>query len=850
MRKIADRYCAVVGCIVSILIFFMKWITYQGTSYTIIEFYSTVHSYGGIGNFSLQTEALANPDKSIVPAFLFLALPLAVGVIFIIRTFLVVIGKNIIVLSKVAYGISFIYILTTEMCDYAPCAALIISIFLVLADGLGSHFIMQRDEINQRARELKRQQALALAEKKRRMRFPGRYTKEFVKVVFANFRNNLKSYLLFIIAASWTVAFLYVITGAQSIIISLGEGRVEQGMNRSIGVLTSIIPMMLILSVMLLVLIISNYIKTRMRNYSIFIGLGIRKNTLWLIIAMEYSACIISSGIIGLILGNIVFPFLKSFYRNTMGVDAQITVPYGLVTLITCTAYLLITGFATLINYHLFEHVDISSAMVKSVKPDRLPSHFLILGLLIGLYYIITPFYRFSTGLWGESESLTVTLLIGCLFIVYCGGSKLLKRSLKHREHFFREFFKILPWRYRFRTNAKYWLLFFALNLFAVSVFVPRLSACLSAGSLEKLYPYDFVCLTQKNDDGFFQELEQDYNITLKTYPMVRINTALGKPYDLLQFLKISPVPIGQHIGISESVYQELKKRLPSEETQSLKLKGKEIHIVRQQDVSQPARPIDWSGSRETPHIKAGNTFGYGQDTLNASYPPYNIKSQEMASLIGMFDGGEYENIVVFTDSYFEELYKEVLEEQSISPSPTQLITLNADSRTYDDVSNALKQYLQEGTQNTDDTKSAFQYYTAGSALLAASGERFFKVLIYSIILCTLLICSLFIFYLKYSMEASDLKERNRLLEAVGLSPTALDRLMKKEMGVHSTWTYLAGLVFSAFFFLMIPVIRLFSAKEALLFYLVLGLLTALYTILYFIGIGRLESYFIYEQHR
>ena len=55
--------------------------------------------------------------------------------------------------------------------------------------------------------------------------------------------------------------------------------------------------------------------------------------------------------------------------------------------------------------------------------------------------------------------------------------------------------------------------------------------------------------------------------------------------------------PQGQNVAISESTYKEMKKEL-GKKAKDLDLKGKEMHIVYQEDVAMSPKMIETSGSR------------------------------------------------------------------------------------------------------------------------------------------------------------------------------------------------------------------------------------------------------------
>lgn len=848
-KRTAGLFEAVIGLIISSLVLFAKWFTYKGSSYTVLGFYATVRQYGGISAFSQAfetAEEVAATETSIVPAYLFLLMPLLLTVILVIRSVLLLAGKKADILTTVSYWVGFLYLISVFFNSYTVRPALTISMILMVADYFGTRMILEGDEMNRQARELKRKEEQARLDKLRRMRFPGHYSKDFYTVIFANFRSNLKGYLLFIFAASVSVAFLYIMIGALSFVLSIDTGQDVMKYSGVMSIFSEVIMIVLFLSIMLLVLIISNYIKTRMKNYGIFISLGIRKKTLELIIALEFLTCIVVSLVAGLLLGNLGLPVMKYFFLRSMGIQALISTEYGLITLITAIIFLLMTGLSTLINYHIFENVDITTSSFKAVKKEPLPYHLLIPGLLYGIYCIQSGIRSYLYGSWMEGMSRLATMLLGFLFLLYCGGTKLLKHFMKKKDLYLKHLFQILPWKYHFKTNAKYLFLLFTIQIFALSIYLPRLASCLTADAEGQLYPYDFVCMAHEEDDTFFQNLKAENEVEMVSYPMVRINTLLAAPltYSTIIHTGYDGVvsPQGQHIGISETTYQKLKAVVAPHDKSTPNLKGKEIHVVFQQDTSQRARLLDWytyfmEDLSNDPRLHAGVRAGYDMETRDTIYPPYPVKSQEKLSLTGMFQRGDQEDIVVFSDEYFEELRQSVLDQLEEEPTPTQLITLQAAKGSYQNVSDSLKTFAEKNVMDTYAQPSVYPYYEKTEELTAAEGDRFFKEIAFSITACILLLSSLFIFYLKYSLEIEEMKRRNQLLEAVGMNNKDRVKLLYSEMAVHSWWAFLGAAAVSLIFCIAMPVMRHFKANEIGIFALTLLIIIAVYTLLYGLGI-------------
>ena len=117
-------------------------------------------------------------------------------------------------------------------------------------------------------------------------------------------------------------------------------------------------------------------------------------------------------------------------------------------------------------------------------------------------------------------------------------------------------------------------------------------------------------------------------------------------------------MPQGQHIGISETTYKELNKALGKKsEKMNLSADGKEIYIIYQQDKSTKAHPLDYLNSRKEPYLHIGQPIeSYGFLDREKIYPTRTVKGEKTDILTGAFRQGSEENLVVFSDEYFEKV--------------------------------------------------------------------------------------------------------------------------------------------------------------------------------------------------
>ena len=118
----------------------------------------------------------------------------------------------------------------------------------------------------------------------------------------------------------------------------------------------------------------------------------------------------------------------------------------------------------------------------------------------------------------------------------------------------------------------------------------------------KELYPYDYVCLGYEKDKGKLKTIEQEFDVKSRIYPVVRVTVPGGEDGGYGSLYKT--LPMGHHLGISESTYKKLTG-------ENLNLKNKDIVILYQEDKSNKAHPLDFYVTRSKPFIRIGQPERY-----------------------------------------------------------------------------------------------------------------------------------------------------------------------------------------------------------------------------------------------
>lgn len=823
-------------CLLIMDILFVKWMGFIDKSYTVSEFLSTVHESGGIAAYISKAEQIPLKELSAdatfvgrLPSYVMLYIVLMIALLCLIRLILLVCNKGTRYLDFMIYSAGLLVLAVYfAFQGYDPGPGLVAAMVLIVVDFLGRRYLEDRGKIQEDARTAKEKAGQEHKEKKERTFFPGRYDRDFYHVVFKNFLYNRKSYLLFILGGSFSVVSLYTILGVLERIKKTGMADTDTYGNGIQSILGEILPVIVCFHVLLLALIITHYLRTRTYHYSIFYSLGIRKTTLGAIIAIEYVLCILLSYIIGAALVSILLPARSVFAAA-----------------ISAGLFAIIVLIATLINYHLFEHKNLMKLSDIRHKSEKTPRHFLPVGIVIGCFVVAASVIRYWNPANGEKYSLYVWALAGCCILIYALAGTLLKRRQKLEKADGNDLLPLLPWRYRFRSNVRFACLLLAMHLMAGMIYIPGEAAVQTAKTGNELYPYDFVCMSYDEDEDFFSDLEEKWDIQRESYPMLRLTTPLGAPYSWRQGstdqYRSVMWPQGQHMAISESTYWSLKG-LGKEET-PLELNGNEIHVVFQQDTSVKIHPFEWyfEDKVQEPRFRIGQPVrDYIYPERERIFPQYRIKSSEREILTGMLQNGQQENIVVLSDTYFEKIYRDTSKE-----GPVTLTLLTCNSQDYEQINTQLEKFKEKHVKDSSWDERIKPYYGRQEMSSDADSQHLLKAVSYLLILTGLLIGACLAFYIKYGLEEDELKRKYSLLRCMGMPRKEQVRLLSKEMGIMVWGSLLLALALSLPFIAGIAKNRMFTSKEITAFLLACCIIWGCYIVLYIMITRLVKRHYI-----
>ena len=639
-------------------------------------------------------------------------------------------------------------------------------------------------------------------EKRRRLYFEGNYPKLFLKVMMDNFFYYRKDYLLLGICGLMISAFTLVGLGTYEILkIQHKNGSFLMGTGLGRIVFNALLPIG-ICSVILMIGIVITYLKRRFMSYSMLLVLGARKKTLYIMMLFEIGLNFLVSLFMGWILGNAILYILRG--KIIEEIDGIFVVaPVTWITYIkSLGVFFLIYILALIIANEITRDFNIFSVSARNKREERIPRKGIAIFLIVGLMILIWSLFSYSRRYNFEDIKLIGIGLIGVFFMVRYGMALYLRR-LKKAKNYLTKLMDKNQLYHKSRTTSWYFFAIALVNTCALFYFCFQAISVDLAENADELYPYDYVCIADENDKKFFGELEEKYSVKITSYPMVRVASSDGTS-GVESPVTISPQ--GQHIGISETTYNKLRGELQLTKTKlpDLDENGKKIYVVYQQDRSVHAQPLDFQFPRSSQRLHIGLPCEYYSKTTPeriTGFPKREIVGSEVRSLIGAFGQGTQENIVVFSDDYFEkaeEMWKKtdsrtgkkILDPNDIIPGvtirqgPTRLVLIQAEASQIDELEKEMEA-LRDNPNHVYEEKYSSEvkcYYSKSTSIIELQIERILRKVTNYLVVGILVFSYIFLMLIKTLSEMEERQIRAKFLRDLGMSKKDRYRVWRKEI--------------------------------------------------------------------
>lgn len=658
-------------------------------------------------------------------------------------------------------------------------------------------------------------------ERKERLYFPGKYKKLFYRVIWKNFRRNLKDYTVLLVCNA--LVFGFVLTGfgmqkltaqestnAKMVLTDFGEWEVmtegaaelpQSGLPSGAGevLLKSVIELGSV-GLFMLVLLLLYYLRKRIPEYGVFKTLGIRRKTMYFCMGLELGIGTLLSLTIGGVAGTML---ITVFQKNIGGIDGSFLSPLILLKAVAVMLVIyLVTFFVThdlFVGFRMGSSLDLQ--VMKESMPRRLHGIFVAAG--IGLCALMVYWY----GMNGNFENIQILggCLVGMYFILRFGIAGYLLHGRK-KKGALSKLLRQHPFYHKSRSAVWYLFGLCVLQVCILAVFSVQLFSVSLVTDEEEIFPYDLVMCASAEDTEDMELLEkirQTDGVEVADYPMFRVSGTDAT--ERLESNEMTPIR-SQNIGISESTFHALKRAQdPDYKERSLELddEGESIYIVHQQNKATKARPIDYKSLRSTPYLYTGPVcISVDQYSPRTAFLRRKIAGEEVSGLIGVLCQGERENLVVFSDTYFEkakDIWKdtnpysgEVLKPEEraeyaevLYQGPTRLIVAKADDKALESLKPELDAFRQRHRRDEEYDAKVKSYYLKKDAMFHMEAEIHMQETMAKLLICIFFVAELLLLGIKMMTEKKMSVRRTEFLNCMGMRKKERRRLVRWEMGVY-----------------------------------------------------------------
>ena len=663
-----------------------------------------------------------------------------------------------------------------------------------------------------------------------------KYRDLFLTIVLKDLRENRRELASLII--SETILISLFTAGAVGFQIFASQNTDEYFM-REDGIsrmFVSGFSLMLLCGVVLLIATLIPYLGKRVPKYILFKRMGASVKDRRRMVIIEGGVTYLCSIIPGLLLGILFSSILRRLLISYLNINFEL----GKISLFTypiiCIVALLAYVLSFLLTGELESDFRVITSMHESARIEKLSSRLPVLQIVSGLVMCVAAYAAYTRIAYHEALYLATLFYIGLYLIGRNAASMLMTYTRKNNpEKYYRNLLINDQFYNRFRTTTRYILAFSLISFLACFSSGFQIIGIVNAQQPDELFPYDIMCLADENDTKYFDGLKKDSDIEIHEYPMVRV-TNLDKTE---RFERISEITIqGQQIGISESTYHELKKAIdPSYVSKDLGLKddGSNVYVVHQQDRSIKAQPVDWRYNKSKPDLHIGVPCIRVLDEYHGTYCEKDIAGEEIASITGCYSTPKCENIIVFSDRYFEKAQDEWMNvdvatgysveafmafmgddaEPLLVQGPTKLVLINTDEFHVKELDKELDTMEKDHQYIGNYDSSVHFHYSSENAIKQMVVERAARISINISIMTIFLLVGILLLYSKCQMELKEKKGRDKFLRSMGMPVKERIRILKREISVFVVYPAIILIVSSVVFVAGTYRVRMYNSELA-----------------------------------
>lgn len=647
------------------------------------------------------------------------------------------------------------------------------------------------------------------------------------KILWKIYKSNMRNSILLVTGAIISSAFLFTTIAVYEMFFDLQKGNVPVVGDELSILLWDAIILIGIISIFLLALSLKIYVKSRIKDYNLMITLGMRDRVLRFFIATEYTGSLAVGLLIGIFIGSLLTIGFQSVIHSIYPTFISIELPGIKTYFIACFYIILLFLASTFINHEIYVEMELGYSPQIPVSKENMPNRWLGIKCVVGTILMLFSSYAFSKRVWTESIYLIIMFLVGCYMIISAGGAWILKSYRKKGNGYYKRLPFLQQFYSRFKTHRSNFFMIYILHFLLIGYFSARISGIIPLDRVQALFPYDYVCLGEKEDQETFKEFQKKFSEKSLILPMVRVTVVSASEENSGSRMDTSFQ--GQNMGISESSYNQLTGR-------KLGLQNKEIYISFQQDKSEKAHLIDFSVLSGSPRMRFGMPEPYFPENRDKVFDSdYKVIGQERRIIVGNLVAGMQENIVVFSDEYFKSIY-------STGDGPSILALFNIDKDKEEEVAVKFSDYAKDHIQYSEYDSLIQPVYgkkvLQNDTLLA----HMLKMLEYLFVMILLLISILYVFIVKMVSELPDTRSRMKQFKYLGMRERLDRKVLAFENNVMTIMPLVLAIVASILHIFITLKVRCFTKIEKQEFWQyeiwIIGVYTIINLIVAFI-IGR-----------
>lgn len=544
------------------------------------------------------------------------------------------------------------------------------------------------------------------------------------KIIWKNFYHYFKSYLIFFWSIAFSIAMLFSFMYLNELVskVRFYEIFIHAYLDSITALLGKIIPLIMLISAFVIIYALKFYIRTRLKDYSMFMILGMRKKMFVFFLMIEYVLSWLISMLFGLALGNIIVSGAKKILYRFDIISAITNVPTKHIYRTTIGCSLGLLAFILVAFAVIFSEKDISEFLnTEAVKEEKeVTAKWIWLTVTGFLLFIIA----FVSSLFQESilsDMVEAGLYIAGAYFLVSFGLGILLKYLKSGKNYYSNILSLNAFYYRF-TNQKNMLFLQSV----IGICIIYLASSIAAKNMPidrvKPYPNDILIIAEEKDRNFLENWEKEFTGDTKVFPFIWVLTS-GQGND----------KFGMNLSDFNRIFEQ-SEVLKKNEVLNI-LDGKEYGSIELQ-------------KGQTDFLDIG---GYNIGSLDPEQDfQYNLKREWVQNIFGFDVAG----VTVFSN----EVFKKAREKDSFSG------TLVLKNVTENDYNKALKK-LNEYSRKND----TFQYYDKKTSIRQEQTKHLLNLVLLTFLEIMILFYNFFVLYLKLYSEKEYMQGKYEFLSIIGM---------------------------------------------------------------------------------